>query len=73
MGVVTTEEIYKQIFKIFGFEEKDLIKSINIRIECNSIISVEVEKYLKKEESEELITFLEKYRLIKDDNQQPTA
>lgn len=73
MGVVTTEEIYKQIFKIFGFEEKDLIKSISIRIECNSIISVEVEKYLKKEESEEFITFLEKYRLIKDDNQQPTA
>ena len=72
-NLVTTNQIYQKIYDVFGLKEDDFIKKINIEFEANSFVLVKIEKYIKKEEIEDFISVLEKYRLTKDDNQQPTA
>ena len=67
MAHTVAHDISGEIVKIFGLENQ-MVKKITINIEVNEVVTMNVTRYVREEELVELMEVLDKYHLVKDED-----
>ena len=67
MAKLEANDITSEVLKIFGLENQ-MVKRITINISANDIVTMNVVRYIEEEDFHEFIEILNKYHLVKDEN-----
>ena len=67
MAKLEASDISSEVLKIFGLENQN-VKRITITISVNDIVTMNVVRYIEEEDFHEFIEILNKYHLVKDED-----
>ena len=68
MAKLEVRDITSEVLKIFGLENQN-VKRITITISVNDIVTINVVRYIEEEDFHEFIEVLDKYHLVKDEDE----
>ena len=67
MAKLIAHDITSEVLRIFGLENQ-MIKKITINIEVDEVVTMNIVRYVMEEELGELMEVLDKYHLVKDED-----
>ena len=67
MAKLEANDITSEVLKIFGLENQ-MVKRITINIEVDEVVTMNIVRYVMEEELGELMEILDKYHLVKDED-----